>query len=44
MISVEDGFPESHRPDPLSAGGERGGCFAATAASPPWQLCHHMGR
>jgi hypothetical protein len=44
MISVEDGFPESRQPDPLSAGEERGGCSATTAALPPWRFRRHMGR
>jgi hypothetical protein len=43
MISVEDGFPESRQLDPLSAGGERGGCSATMAALLPWRLCCHMG-
>ena len=34
---------ETCQPDPLSAVGERGGRFAATAALPLWQLCCHMG-
>jgi hypothetical protein len=38
MISVEDGFPESCRLDPLSAGGERDGCSATTAALPLWRV------
>ena len=42
--SVTTAIAETHRSDPLSAGGERGGCFVATTDLPPWQLCRHMDR
>ena len=41
--SVKTAINETRQPDPLSAGGERGGRFAAMAASPPWQLCCRRG-
>ena len=41
--SVTTAINETCRPDLLSAEGERGGRFAATAASLPWQLCCRRG-